>query len=406
MAGLVLRSYIRTSCGRSMQLSRRSFQTRLDQLEKGDINMLRNVKLIPPVILLALFVSSLPVVLAARRLSDHNTCDYPPHLTYNRDGNNAGAAQTQTAKKPPTVAILLFDGVQIIDYSGPWEVFGQAGFKVHTVAEKLEPVTTAFGQKVIADYTFDNSPKVDILLLPGGGGVRKAVDNPHLIKWIQDKAKDANYVMSVCTGAFLLAKAGLLDGLTATTFHDAIGRLAEAAPKTKVVYDQRYVDNGRVITTAGLSSGIDGALHVVAKILGQGQAQSEAFGLEYTWESDSKHARAAFADRYLPDFQGFEAKLISVEGDLDHWEMHVRVSKPASVAEITELTRNQLVSATPHKSSAVTLIPRATKAIDRSEIEWKFTDDLGRPWVGSGIAEPSSEEIGKFNMTVRLARAR
>jgi hypothetical protein len=86
--------------------------------------------------------------------------------------------------------------------------------------------------------------------------------------------------------------------------------------------------------------------------------------------------------------------------------MHVLVSKPASVAEIMELTRKQLVSATPHTSSAVTLIPRATKASDRSEIEWKFTDDLGRNWVGSESAEPSNEEKGKFNLTLPLARAK
>jgi putative intracellular protease/amidase len=340
---------------------------------------MRNSKLLPPLALLALFVSSLPVSLAAK---------------------------PQTENKPPTVGIVLFNGVQIIDYSGPWEVFGQAGFRVHTVAETLEPVTTAFGQKVIADYSFDNSPKLDILLIPGGGGTRREVNNPHLIKWIQDNAKDANYVMSVCTGAFLLAKAGLLDGLTATTFHDAIGRLTDAAPRTKVVYDQRYVDNGKVITTAGLSSGIDGSLHLVAKILGQGDAQSEAFLLEYTWEPDSKHARAAFADRYLPDFQGLEAKTISVEGNLDHWEMHELVSNPASVAEIIGLVRKQLVSDTPHAGSAVTLIPRAAKATDRSEIEWKFTDDLGRAWAGSGVAEPSSEETGKIDLSVRLARAK
>ncbi len=365
-------------------------------LKKGDFKMLRNIKLMLSAILLMVFVVSLPTLSATGKSGR-----FSRYLDLG--GRNVVQAVPDQAKKPPTVAILLFDGVQIIDYSGPWEVFGQAGFKVHTVAEKPEPVTTAFGQKVIADYTFDNSPKVDILLLPGGGGTRKAADNPRLIKWIQDNAKDATHVMSVCTGAFLLAKAGLLDGLTATTFHDAIGRLTEAAPRTKVVYDQRYVDNGKVITTAGLSSGIDGALHLVAKILGRGQAQSEAFGLEYTWEPDSKHARAAFADRYLPDFQGFEATLVSVEGNLDHWEMRVLVSKPASVAEIIELTRKQVVSATPHTSSAVTLIPRASKATD---IEWKFTDDLGRAWVGSGVAEASAEEKGKFNLTLRLARGR
>src|SRR5258708_2905318 len=256
------------------------------------------------------------------------------------------AADDQTKSKQVTVAIVLFDGVQIIDYSGPWEVFGQAGFKVFTVADKTEPLITRFDQKVIADYTFDNSPDADIVLLPGGRGTLKAADSTRAIKWIQDKAKNARYVMSVCTGAFLLARTGLLDGLTATTYHDAIGSLSQAAPKTRVVYNQRYVDNGKVITTAGLPSGIDGALHLVEKILGKGEAQFEALVLEYTWEGDAKPARAAFADRYLPAFQSLEGKVISVEGGLDHWDMQVLVSKPSSVAEIIELARKQIVSAT------------------------------------------------------------
>jgi putative intracellular protease/amidase len=314
------------------------------------------------------------------------------------------AAAHPAESKQVTVAIVLFDGVQIIDYSGPWEVFGQAGFKVFTVADKSEPLTTRFDQKVIADYTFDNGPDADILLLPGGRGTLKAADNPRAIKWIQDKAKNARYVMSVCTGAFLLARTGLLDGLTATTYHDAIGSLSQAAPKTTVVYNQRYVDNGKVITTGGLSSGIDGALHLVEKILGKGQAQSEALVLEYTWEGDAKPARAAFADRYLPDFQGFEAKMISVEGDLDHWDMQVLVSKPASVAEIVELARKQIVSETRHTSSPVTVSLRPPKTTGRSEIEWKFKDDLGRAWAGFAATEPSTDEKEKFNMTVKLTR--
>ena len=314
------------------------------------------------------------------------------------------ATDDQTKSKQITVAIVLFDGVQIIDYSGPWEVFGQAGFKVFTVADKSEPLTTRFDQKVIADYTFDNSPDADILLLPGGRGTLKTADNPRAIKWIQDKAKTARYVMSVCTGAFLLARTGLLDGLSATTYHDAIGNLSQVAPKTRVVYDQRYVDNGKVITTAGLSSGIDGALHLVEKIRGKGQAQSEALVLEYIWEGDAKPSRAAFADRYLPDFQGFEAKTISVEGALDHWDMQMLVSKPASIAEIMDLTRKQIVSATPHTSSAVTLTSRAPKGAARSEIEWTFKDDLGRAWAGFAATEPSGDEKDKFNLTLKLRR--
>src|ERR1700760_4073517 len=110
--------------------------------------MSRNIKIFSTGVLLLMVISSLAIFFAAGN-----------HTVYSRDGNNPTAEQkqTETAKKQPTVAILLFDKVQIIDYSGPWEVFGQAGFKVFTVAEKSEPVTTIYGQKVLADYTFDNS---------------------------------------------------------------------------------------------------------------------------------------------------------------------------------------------------------------------------------------------------------
>ena len=116
---------------------------------------------------------------------------------------------------PPSVAIILFNGAQIIDFAGPWEVFGTAGFLVHTVAENPQTLTMVLGQKVAFDHTFENSPQADILLVPGGG-VGQAMSNPRLIEWIRAKAKTAKYVMSVCTGAFLLAKAGLLTGQSAT----------------------------------------------------------------------------------------------------------------------------------------------------------------------------------------------
>jgi len=310
----------------------------------------------------------------------------------------------QKDSKPVTVAIVLWDGAQIIDYSGPWEVFGQAGFKVFTVTDNPGPITTTYGQKVTADYTFDNSPQADVVLIPGGGGTRKVAENPRIIKWIQDQSKNARYVMSVCTGAFILAKTGLLDGLTATTFHSAIDGLGQAAPKTKVVYDQRVVDNGKFITTAGLSSGIDGALYLVEKIQGKGQAQAEALGLEYTWQGDSTPARAAFADRYLPDFQGFDAQWISVTGGLDYWDMEVMISKPSSIREIIDLARKQIISATPHTGSAVTLTERASKSGDGSELAWKFKDDLGRSWSGYASAAPATDGPNKFTMTVKLTR--
>ena len=185
---------------------------------------MQNIKLFRLPILLALFVLSFPI----------SAVTHSP-------GRSAVKPQSDEKSKTPTVAILLFDRVEIIDFAGPWEVFGGAGYKVFTVAEKSDPVNTVYGQKIVPDYTFDNSPKADVLLVPGGG-VRDAVNNPKLIAWVQENAKTSTYVMSVCTGAFILAKAELLNGLTATTVRGGIDRLATAAPNIKVVCDKRYVD--------------------------------------------------------------------------------------------------------------------------------------------------------------------
>lgn len=328
-------------------------------------------------------------------------------LTFNKPGACPGCGMTLIEKaeadKAPTVAILLFDHAEIIDFAGPWEVFGGAGYKVFTVAEKTDPVNCVYGQRVVADYTFENGPRADVLLVPGGG-VGEAVNNPKLVEWVQSNAKGASYVMSVCTGAFILAKAGLLDGLTATTVRGGIDRLASAGRNIKTVYDRRYVDNGKVITTAGLSSGIDGALHLVSKMQGRGTAQEVALGIEYNWDPEAKFARAAYADRYLPDFKGFEAKVLSTQGDTDRWEIRALVAKPASAAEIVELTHKQLVSDTPHAGSPVTVVPRARRDSDRAELEWRFRDDEGRGWRGVGVVEPAPDEKGKFLVQLKLAR--
>jgi putative intracellular protease/amidase len=308
------------------------------------------------------------------------------------------------ADKLPSVSILLFDRAEIIDFAGPWEVFGGAGYKVFTVAEKTDPVNCVFGQRVVADYTFENSPRAHVLLVPGGG-VGDAVNNPKLIKWVQDNAQTADYVMSVCTGAFILAKAGLLDGLTATTVRHAIDQLATAGKNIKTVYDKRYVDNGKIITTAGLSSGIDGAFHLVSKMKGLGAAQQTALGLEYKWDPEAKFARAAYADRYLPDFKGFDAETISVGGDTERWEIKALVAKPAAAAEIVELTRKQIVSNTPHARAPVSVTTRAGAGHDRSEIEWQFKDDEGRGWRGTAMVEPAPDAKGKFVVTLKLARS-
>jgi len=243
------------------------------------------------------------------------------------------------------VAILLFPGVQIIDYTGPWEVLGHAridgkpAFKIYSVAETASPFDTAMGMTVTPSYTFAKAPKPDILVLPGGN-VDPQLSNEGIIRWIRESAKTAEVVLSVCNGAFFLAQAGLLDGLEATTFAGMIDDLQRSAPKTKVVRDKRFVDNGKIITSAGLSSGIDGALHVIEKLYGKGTAQLAAVGMEYDWRPDSGWARASLADMQLfPAFAAvgeYPRRVVKHEGTKDRWETSWKVTTTASAQALQE----------------------------------------------------------------------
>jgi putative intracellular protease/amidase len=302
------------------------------------------------------------------------------------------------------VAILMFDGAEIIDFAGPWEVFGTAGFLMHTVAPTLKPLTMVFGQKLVPDYTFDNSPKAEVLLVPGGA-VLQYLDDKRMTGWIQAKAHDVDHVMSVCTGAYLLQKAGLLSGQTVTATCGTIEDFA--APDTRVVYDQRYVDNGKILTTAGLSAGIDGALHLVSKIRGPGIAQSVALAMEYPWQPDGKWARAALADRYLPpqltsprgEIAGAKLALISTQGNTDEWETRLLFSEPNTSGEVIGLLR-QLIAANKSTGgmfkpvSHIKAAPVFSGAASNAELRWGFTDDQGRGWNGSAVVAPRADAAG------------
>ena len=181
-----------------------------------------------------------------------------------------------------TLAILIFDDVEVLDFCGPFEVFSVANrftdppaFNVLTVAEKAGPVLTRGGLSVNPHHRLADCPQPDLLLVPGGQGTRKEMHNPALIDWIRQASAKAELVLSVCTGALLLAKAGLLDGLEATTHHGAIDLLRQTAPKTTVHADRRFVDNGRVVCSAGIAAGIDMSLHVVSRLLGQEVADED-----------------------------------------------------------------------------------------------------------------------------------
>lgn len=170
---------------------------------------------------------------------------------------------------PKTVAILLFDGVELMDFAGPAEVFILAGkqkaFRVVTVAESTRPIKTMGGVTVTPEFSVETAPDAAVLVVPGGN--LRALGRAGR-EWIKKASATAEITMSVCFGAFLLADAGLLDGVEATTHHWGLGDLQAAAPKCKVVTGKRFVDGGRIVTTAGVTAGIDGALHVVERMLG------------------------------------------------------------------------------------------------------------------------------------------
>jgi transcriptional regulator GlxA family with amidase domain len=186
------------------------------------------------------------------------------------------------------VAILVFDDVEILDFAGPFEVFAvadelhdRAEFHTFTLALKPGTVRARNGLKVVPDFTLESCPPPHVIVIPGGSGRRALMQMPALHEWLRLKARTAEIVMSVCTGAFVLARAGLLDGLRVTTHHENIAELRSFAPNLEVVENERFIDQGRILTAAGISAGIDCALHVVARLLGATAADNTARFMEF-----------------------------------------------------------------------------------------------------------------------------
>ncbi|WP_284646005.1 DJ-1/PfpI family protein [Paenibacillus silviterrae] len=185
------------------------------------------------------------------------------------------------------VAILIYENVEPLDFVGPFEVFITASnrgrdFKVYTVAQWNSPVRAIGSLSINPNYTLDTCPKPDILVIPGGWGSRKEMLNESLTTWIKETSNDVEIVLSVCTGALILAKANLLDGLKVTTNRSAIHELKEVVPSsTEIVPEARFVDNGKMVLSAGVSAGIDASLYVVGKLLGEERAKNTAMIMEY-----------------------------------------------------------------------------------------------------------------------------
>ena len=217
----------------------------------------------------------------------------------------AHAADAPKADPPKkrVVGIVVFPGVEALDFVGPYEVFSVAHahaappadapkgtpgrmdylFDVKVVAATTDPVAVRGGLKVIPTTTFKDCPQVDILVVPGGRGKDDALKDKALIGWVAKQAAKAEVVTSVCTGAFVLAEAGLLDGKEAATHQLAVKDLRAKYPKVKVVAEKRVVEDGNVVTAAGVSSGLDMSLRVVGKLHGDGVAGMAAQIIEYPY---------------------------------------------------------------------------------------------------------------------------
>jgi transcriptional regulator GlxA family with amidase domain len=201
-------------------------------------------------------------------------------------------------RTPMLAAILIDTGATVIDFAGPWEAFqdaqvdGQPAFALYTVGPSRDPIrTSGYGLHHVGDeppevgwggffitpeFTFDDAPQPDIVVMGAQGN--HAIEK---LDWIRRVAPGAEVVLSVCTGAFLLARTGLLDGLSATTHHEFFDRFAETFPKVALLRGSRFVDNGRFVTAGGLTSGVDGALHVIERYLGSDVAIATAAEMEY-----------------------------------------------------------------------------------------------------------------------------
>ncbi|MFH0959905.1 MAG: DJ-1/PfpI family protein [Pseudomonadota bacterium] len=199
------------------------------------------------------------------------------------------------------IGIIIFDDVEVLDFCGPFEVFSltrldqkrfledPSPFEILLVAQLDRPITTTGGMRVLPDATFDNCPTLDILVVPGGWGTRREMKNDAMLSFVVARAAQAETLTSVCTGSLILGSAGLLDGLRATTHWGALGLMQELFPKILVDSESHVMEQGQIITSAGVSAGIDMALTVVKRYYGETIARATARNMEYPFpESNAR----------------------------------------------------------------------------------------------------------------------
>ena len=190
---------------------------------------------------------------------------------------------------PRTIGVVLFEGFELLDVFGPLEMFGLAAehFEIRLISQTGGMVASRQGPKSVCDDSFQSAPAIDVLLVPGGIGTRGEVNNPVLLDWLKERSEQAELVASVCTGSALLAKAGVLDGLRATSNKLAFAWAASQSEKVQWQKQARWVEDGKVFSSSGVSAGIDMSLAVIAKLVSQQAAEEAANFAEYSWQHDA-----------------------------------------------------------------------------------------------------------------------
>jgi transcriptional regulator GlxA family with amidase domain len=187
------------------------------------------------------------------------------------------------------LGVVLYPGFELLDVFGPVEMFGNLTgvVEVKMVAAQAGPVMSAQGPSVVAEHSFGDCPHLDLILVPGGIGTRDAIDDPTLLEWLAERARAAEIAMTVCTGTALFARAGVLDGRRATTNKMMFHWVAEQGPNVQWVKEARWVEDGKFVTSSGVSAGIDMALAVIARLSGPDMSKVLATATEYEWHQDA-----------------------------------------------------------------------------------------------------------------------
>jgi len=307
------------------------------------------------------------------------------------------SAFAQSNSSSTTVLIFVFEGVQIIDFTAPYETFGQAGYNIKTVSYNTDTFRTQMGLKMSSDYNFENSPDAEILVIPGGMLPHDLSKEDKAVLWLKEKEPNAKYIFTVCNGAFILGSSGFSEGLEVTTNAGMISHLSGYLKGVIPVYDKRFVHDGKFVSAGGLTAGFDAALYIISQINGTGRAQEVANKLEYNWDINNKYVRSKLADIHFSKILDFNPplrkKVIIYEGNEDYWNLEFNVKRNETLKEFAEQLR--------------TVFNDNNWEIKEKELNGKyyydgqFTDWKNEKWkIKSEFSETNENKI--YNMKLRI----